>query len=257
MIYACKRENVSPKTRTTTNFPSVNYRSYLRFRFRVAGGFARSALSVVKRKMWATLREGGVRDGIVVSSDSSRDIEEHRARGTRAARTIKDKIYQRRVRARAGGEGVNCRFPEDAGSIIVCRQSQRSLAQKPPPPGFFSSGASARFYYTLANSRSFSPRSFGTHQKTSPAPPTRILQDLSNCESRARTDNRGVKPASRYSCEIALRAKLFGVKRLLNDSLSINRYRDTLAASLRSNRRRGCVNSCSIVSEHTSNLTRR
>jgi len=240
----------------------VNYRSYLRFRFRVAGGFARSALSVVKRKIWATLREGGVRDGIVVSSESSRDIEEHRARGTRAARTIKDKIYQRRVRARAiraraGGEGVNCRFPEDAGSIIVCRQSQRSLAQKPPPPGFFS-GASARFYYTLANSRSFSPRSFGTHQKTSPAPsensdPPRSLQ-----LRIPREDRRARSKASRYFCEITakLRARLFRVKRLLNDSLSINRYRDTLAASLRSNRRRGCVNSWSIVSEHTSNLTR-
>lgn len=44
--------------------------SYLRFRLpRVAGGFARSstASSVVKRKIWAMLREGGVRDGIAIS----------------------------------------------------------------------------------------------------------------------------------------------------------------------------------------------
>jgi len=148
--------------------------------------------------MWATLREGGVRDGIVVSSESSRDIEEHRARGTRAARTIKDKIYQHRVRARAIRAREERELTADFPKMrvpLLCVASHKGASHK-SLLRLVSSAALQHAFITPWPIRDHSARDHsGRIKRHRPLHPrTRILRDLSSCESRAKIDERGVKP---------------------------------------------------------------
>jgi len=183
--------------------------------------------------MWATLREGGVRDGIVIPSERSRDVEEHRARGTRAARTIKDKIYQRRVRARAIRTREERELTADFPKMrvpLLCVASHKGASHKSLLRPVSSQRRFSTLLLHLGQFEIIQPEMIRDASKD-----IARSGDVGSSEiSPAANPARGVKPASRDTPAKSryARLKLFGVKRLLNDSLSINRSRDTLSGSL-------------------------